>query len=94
MQKDDRTRARVRVSGRVQGVFFRDSTREQAQELGLSGYVKNTPDGDVEAVFEGPKEPVEEMVRWCGQGPPQASVKNVDVDYEPSGDDPTGFEVR
>jgi acylphosphatase len=94
LQKDDRTRARVRISGRVQGVFFRDSTREQAQELGLSGYVKNTPDGDVEAVFEGPKEPVEEMVRWCGQGPPQASVENVDVDYETPGDDPTGFEVR
>jgi acylphosphatase len=54
----------------------------------------NTPDGDVEAVFEGPKEGVEEMVRWCGQGPPQASVENVDVDYEPPGDDLTGFEVR
>ena len=94
LQKDDRTRARVRISGRVQGVFFRDSTREQAQELGLSGYVKNTPDGDVEAVFEGPKEGVEEMVRWCGQGPPPASVENVDVDYEPPGDDPRGFEVR
>ena len=94
MQNDDRTRARVRVSGRVQGVFFRDSTREKAQELGLSGYVMNTPDGDVEAVFEGRQESVEEMVRWCGQGPPQASVENVDVDYEPPGDDQTGFEVR
>jgi acylphosphatase len=94
LQRDDRTRARVRVRGRVQGVFFRDSTRGKAEELGLSGYVMNTPDGDVEAVFEGPKEGVEEMVRWCGQGPPQASVENVDVDYEPPGDDPTGFEVR
>ena len=94
LQKDDRTRARVRISGRVQGVFFRDSTRGKAQELGLSGYVTNTPDGDVEAVFEGPKDGVEEMVRWCGQGPPQASVENVDVDYETPGDDLTGFEVR
>ena len=94
MQQDDRTRARVRISGRVQGVFFRDSTREKAQELGLLGYVKNTPDGDVEAVFEGPKEGVEEMVRWCGQGPPQASVENVDVDHEPAQGDLTGFEVR
>ena len=85
---------RIVVSGRVQGVFFRDSTREKAQELGLSGYVMNTPDGDVEAVFEGPQESVEEVVRWCGQGPPQASVENVDVDYEPPGDDPAGFEVR
>ncbi len=94
VQQDDRKRARVRVSGRVQGVFFRDSTRGKAEELGLSGYVMNTPDGDVEAVFEGPKEGVEEMVRWCGQGPPQASVENVDVDYESPGDDLTGFEVR
>jgi acylphosphatase len=94
VQQDHRTRARVRVSGRVQGVFFRDSTREKAQELGLSGYVKNNPDGDVEALFEGPKEAVEEMVRWCGQGPPHASVENVDADYEPPSDDLTGFEVR
>ena len=94
MQRDDRTKARVRVRGRVQGVFFRDSTHGKAEELGLSGYVMNTPDGDVEAVFEGPKDGVEEMVRWCGQGPPQASVENVDVDYEPPGDEPTGFEVR
>lgn len=94
MQQDDRTRARVRVSGRVQGVFFRDSTRQKAEELGLSGYVTNTPDGDVEALFEGPTDGVEEMVRWCGQGPPDASVENVEVDYESAGDDLTGFEVR
>ena len=94
MQQDDRTRARVRVSGRVQGVFFRDSARQKARELGLSGFVTNTPDGDVEALFEGPKEGVEEMVQWCGQGPPDASVENVDVDYEPTKGDLTGFEVR
>ena len=94
MQQDDRTRARVRVSGRVQGVFFRDSTREKAQDLGLSGYVKNNPDGDVETIFEGPKDAVEEMILWCWQGPPHASVENVDADYEPPGDDLTGFEVR
>ena len=94
MQRDDRKRARVRVSGRVQGVFFRDSTREKAQELGLAGYVKNTPDGDVEALFEGPTQSVEEMVRWCGQGPSHASVENVEANYESPGDDLTGFEVR
>ena len=94
MQQDDLTRARVRVSGRVQGVFFRDSTRQKARELGLAGHVTNTPDGDVEALFEGPSEGVEEMVRWCGQGPPDASVENVDVDYEQAGGDLTGFEVR
>ncbi len=94
VQQDDRKRARVRVSGRVQGVFFRDSTREKAQELGLAGYVKNTPDGDVEALFEGPSRSIEEMVRWCGQGPPHASVENVEADYESPGDDLMGFEVR
>ncbi len=94
VQRDDRKRAHVRVSGQVQGVFFRDSTREKAQELDLSGYVRNTPDGDVEALFEGPSEAVEEMVRWCGQGPPHASVENVEANYEPAQDDLTGFEVR
>ena len=94
MQRDDRKRAQVRVSGQVQGVFFRDSTREKAQELGLSGYVKNTPDGDVEALFEGPSEAIEEMVRWCGQGPPHASVENVEANYGPAQDDLKGFEVR
>ena len=94
MQQDDHTRARVRVSGRVQGVFFRDSARRKAEELDLSGYVTNTPDGDVEALFEGPKESVEEMVRWCEQGPPDASVENVDADYEPAQGDLSGFEVR
>ncbi len=94
VQQDDRTRAHVRVSGRVQGVFFRGSTREKAQQLGLSGYVKNTSDGDVEALFEGPTEGVAEIVRWCGQGPPHASVENVEANYEPAQDDLTGFEVR
>ncbi len=94
VQKDDRKRARVRVSGRVQGVFFRDSTREKAQELGLVGYVRNTPDGDVEALFEGPSQSVERMVCWCGQGPPRASVENVETDYESPGDVLAGFEVR
>jgi acylphosphatase len=94
VQQNDRTRAHVRVSGQVQGVFFRDSTREKAQELGLSGCVKNTPNGDVQALFEGPTDGVEEMVRWCGQGPPHASVENVEANYEPAQGDLTGFEVR
>lgn len=94
MQRDDHTRAHVRVSGRVQGVLFRDSTREKARDLGLSGYVKNTPDGDVEALFEGPTESVEEMVRWCGHGPRHASVENVETNYETARGDLKGFEVR
>src|SRR4028118_1740578 len=81
VQQDDRARVYVRVSGRVQGVFFRDSTREKAQELGLSGYVKNMPDGDVAALFEGPTEGVEEMIRWCGQGAPHAARKTGEPKY-------------
>lgn len=94
MQNSDLERAHVRVSGQVQGVFFRDSTREKAEELGLAGWVKNLPDGKVEAVFEGPSESVREMVRWCEEGPRHASVEQVDADFESAGEDLEGFEVR
>lgn len=87
-------RAHVRVSGRVQGVFFRDSTRQKARELGLAGWVRNTPDGRVEAVFEGPTEAVREAVRWCGVGPPHAEVEDVEAEFEPASGDLDGFEVR
>ena len=93
MHSDDHERAHIRVSGQVQGVFFRDSTRRKAEELGLSGWVKNLPDGKVEAVFEGPSDSVRKMVRWCEEGPQQASVENVDTDFESPGEDLQGFEV-
>lgn len=94
MQNSDLQRARVRVSGQVQGVFFRDSTRQKAEELGLAGWVRNMPDGQVEALFEGPPEKVEEIVSWCKEGPQRASVENVDADFESAGGDLEGFEVR
>ena len=94
MQSKDRERAHVRISGQVQGVFFRDSTRQRAEELGLAGWVKNLPDGRVEAVFEGPSEKVREMVRWCEEGPRHASVEDVGTDFEEAGGDLQGFEVR
>ena len=94
MREQENERARVRVSGRVQGVFFRDSTRERAEDLGLSGYVKNTADGAVGALFEGPSGNVREIVRWCEHGPSHAAVENVSVDYETAEGDLTGFEVR
>ena len=93
MENKDHERAHVYVSGEVQGVFFRESTREKAQQLGLSGWVKNLPDGRVEALFEGPSEKVREMVRWCGQGPPHAAVENVDIEFDTAKEDLTGFEV-
>jgi acylphosphatase len=94
VQNSDLQRARVRVSGQVQGVFFRDSTRQKAEELGLAGWVRNMPDGQVEALFEGPPEKVEEIVSWCKEGPQRASVEKVDADFESAGGDLEGFEVR
>lgn len=86
-------RKRVVVSGRVQGVFFRDSTREQAQTEGVSGWVSNRGDGGVEAVFEGAAEDVERMVEFCRSGSSSADVDDVEVsDEAPEGLD--GFQVR
>jgi acylphosphatase len=90
---DDRVRAHVHVSGTVQGVYFRATTRDTAREHGVDGWVKNRPDGRVEAVFEGPREDVEAMVAFCHDGSPAASVENVEVEYtDPGGHE--GFEVR
>jgi acylphosphatase len=95
VQSKDQERAHVRISGQVQGVFFRDSTSRKARELNLAGWVKNLPDGRVEAVFEGPSESVKEILRWCEEGPQHASVENVDADIEDVGGDlMSGFEVR
>jgi acylphosphatase len=94
MESGDYERAHVYVSGQVQGVFFRDSAREKAQQLGLNGWVKNLPDGRVEALIEGPSEGVREMVRWCEQGPSQAEVEEVETKFEASEGDLTSFEVR
>jgi len=89
----ERTRAHVFVSGRVQGVFFRDTTRQTAQAEGVDGWVRNLDDGRVEAVFEGPREAVESMVEFCHEGSPAANVTDVDVEYgDPEGVD--GFRVR
>lgn len=93
MMADDRERAHVWVSGSVQGVFFRDSTRQKARELSLTGWVKNLPDGRVEAVFEGDTADVREMVRWCESGPSHAEVENVEAEFGEAEDDSRGFEV-
>jgi len=77
-----KTRAHVYISGRVQGVFFRASTREEAVRLGLSGWVMNMPDGRVEAVFEGEGSVVDEMVSWCRRGSPHSRVEDVVVSKE------------
>jgi len=76
-------RRRVVVHGRVQGVFFRDTTRERARAHGVSGWVHNRPDGAVEAVFEGDPDAVERLVRFCETGPSGARVARVEVFDEP-----------
>ncbi len=84
---------RVIVSGRVQGVFFRDSTKRAAQSRGVAGWVCNRDDGTVEAHFEGEDEAVGAMVEWARSGPPRADVTDVEVDdAEPEG--LAEFEVR
>ncbi|MFC5280074.1 acylphosphatase [Halorubrum rubrum] len=88
-----RTRAHVYVTGNVQGVFYRATTRDAARERDVDGWVRNLDDGRVEAVFEGPAAAVEGMVEWCQTGSPAADVDDVDATYEePEGLD--GFEIR
>lgn len=65
------------IEGRVQGVWFRESTRREAVSLGVSGWVRNLPDGTVEAMAEGPEESVRKLVSWCQHGPPAARVDRV-----------------
>ena len=84
---------RVRVSGRVQGVFFRAWTREQAQRLGVAGWVRNCADGSVEALVEGKESAIEEMIAAMRLGPPAASVRALDCEaVAPSG--AHSFEVK
>lgn len=89
-----KTRAVVIFRGRVQGVYFRAHCAEKAQELGLDGYVRNRHDGSVEAVFEGPKETIEECIEWNRQSQPYASVQTVDVHWAPATSEFRGFQVR
>jgi acylphosphatase len=87
------TRKRLVITGRVQGVWFRESCREQAVAAGVSGWVRNRMDGAVEAVLEGPAAAVDRVVQWCHTGPARARVDRVDAQIEePIGE--SGFHVR
>ena len=89
----DRARVRILVSGRVQGVWFRESCREQARAFGVSGWIRNLADGRVEGVFEGRPAAVQRVVAWCRDGPARARVDRVDMaDEAPLGE--SGFHVR
>jgi acylphosphatase len=83
-------RATLRIRGKVQGVFFRESTRVEATRLGLTGWVRNCQDGSVEAVAEGESAALEEFIRWCHRGPQAARVTDVvRSDAEPTGEFPS-----
>jgi acylphosphatase len=77
-----KVRAHVYVSGRVQGVFFRNEIANFAERLGVTGWVRNLSDGRVEALFEGEKEKIEEEIEFCKRGPPGAAVQNLQVKWE------------
>jgi acylphosphatase len=89
----DRIRAHVFVSGTVQGVYFRATTRDTARHAGVDGWVQNLDDGRVEAVFEGPEPAVESLIEFCHEGSAAAVVADVEVEYEPV-EGVEGFEIQ
>ncbi len=89
----DLVRARVRVRGLVQGVWFRQSAADEARRLGLEGWVKNLADGSVEAEAQGERVRVEALVRWCHRGPPAARVDAVEVEWGVPGEGLGAFRV-
>jgi acylphosphatase len=92
----DATQRRVRllISGRVQGVGYRASAQDEAEALGLRGWVRNLHSGQVELAAEGPPEAVEALVRWCRRGPPGGRVTEVELSEEAPAGEPPGFRVR
>jgi acylphosphatase len=86
-------RYHVRISGRVQGVFFRANTWKTARSLGLTGWVRNLPDGRVETVFEGESKNAEAMLAWCRTGMPPAIVDHIDAIEESAAGNFTGFDI-
>ncbi|MBD3360919.1 acylphosphatase [Candidatus Peregrinibacteria bacterium] len=81
----------LKITGRVQGVFFRDSARKEAQRLDLTGYAKNMPDDSVEAFVQGEKENIKKFIEWCKEGPSAAEVENIQVDWQEKAEEIRGF---
>ena len=91
---EKKLRAHVIIQGRVQGVFFRVNTARTADRLGVSGWVRNLADGTVEAVVEGEKTVVRDMVQWCNRGDPPAMVTGVELAWHPYTGEYDGFDIR
>ena len=89
----ERVRRHVIVRGHVQGVWFRESTKQEAQKVGVTGWVRNLPDDTVEAALEGAPDAVEQVLAFCRVGPPAAEVTSIDIRHEPVADE-AAFEVR
>jgi acylphosphatase len=87
-------KAHVIISGRVQGVFFRAETRRAAERIGVTGWVRNRPDGTVEAVFDGNPQAVKDAIAWCHRGSPMSKVEDVQVTWEESDGAFTDFSIR
>lgn len=87
-------RVHLRITGIVQGVFFRAYTRDKARSLGLSGWVRNRADGSVEVVAEGPEDEIKQLVAWCDQGSPSSRVERVECGWEEACGEFEGFSVR
>ncbi len=90
----EKAQVRMHIRGRVQGVYFRASTIQQAQALGLTGWVMNCDDGSVAAVAEGPRERLEKLIFWCWQGPPGARVTNVNAEWHQAQGSFRGFTIK
>ena len=88
------SRAQIRIRGRVQGVYYRASMVQEAQQAGLTGWVRNCADGSVEAVADGSRAAIESLLAWCRQGPPGARVASVDVNWETATGSFSGFIVK
>jgi acylphosphatase len=89
-----KVRAHIFISGRVQGVFFRQEIKEKAEELGVFGWVKNLPDGQVEAVFEREKDKVEQIIKWVQKGPSLAKINGLDLTWEDFKNEFKKFEIK
>jgi acylphosphatase len=90
----DKARLHVLIDGRVQGVFFRAHTRDEARVRGLTGWVRNLPDGRVEALFEGERPALTSMLAWCRLGPRYSYVDSVTEDWQPYQGDFSDFRIR
>jgi acylphosphatase len=90
---EEKVRAHLTISGRVQGVCYRMETKFAADRIGVFGWVRNKRDGRVEAILEGGRRQVEELIEWCRTGPPAARVHDVEIDWEPYRSAYQSFEV-